>query len=135
MPSIVVASAVGRKGVSAALEGSQVALSVALPVVGGVLVWLTGRKVVMTAPGHRHGHREEEDGERVKGERERAWERVRRWLLGERRMMRTEGVTMANSWWVVACGLGVWLAVTGLNVANLVLMGKGGGGEGERGRR
>ena len=121
---MVVAASVGRKGVSAALEGSQVALSVALPFVGGVLVWLTGRRGVMTVPGRHHGHREG-DGERVKGERERAWQWVRRWLLG-RRMMRAGGVTMANSWWVVACGVGVWLAVTGLNVANLVLMGKGG---------
>lgn len=42
-PSIVIAGAVGREGLGRALEGSQVALSVVLPVVSAPLIWFTCR--------------------------------------------------------------------------------------------
>lgn len=42
-PSIIVAGAVGQSGVSAALEGTQVALSVILPFTSAPLVWFTCR--------------------------------------------------------------------------------------------
>jgi len=47
-PSIIIAGAVGRDGLSAALEGSQVALSVILPFVSAPLIWFTCRTAVMS---------------------------------------------------------------------------------------
>lgn len=47
-PSIIVAGAVGESGVSAALNGSQVALSVILPFVSAPLIYFTCRNKFMT---------------------------------------------------------------------------------------
>ncbi|KAK8214845.1 NRAMP-like transporter smf-3 [Zalaria obscura] len=47
-PSIIIAGAVGRDGLSAALEGSQVALSVILPFVSAPLIYFTCRNKFMT---------------------------------------------------------------------------------------
>jgi len=48
LPSIVIAGAVGKEGLSAALEGSQVALSVILPFVSAPLIYFTCRNKFMT---------------------------------------------------------------------------------------
>ena len=48
IPSIIIAGAVGQKGLSAALEGSQVALSVILPFVSAPLIYFTCRNKYMT---------------------------------------------------------------------------------------
>ncbi|GAB7364092.1 hypothetical protein MBLNU230_g4644t1 [Neophaeotheca triangularis] len=48
IPSIVIAGAVGRDGLSAALQGSQVALSVILPFVTAPLIWFTCLNRYMT---------------------------------------------------------------------------------------
>lgn len=58
VPSIIVAGAVGREGLSAALEASQVALSVILPFVSAPLIYFTARNKFMTIA--------TEDGEGVK---------------------------------------------------------------------
>lgn len=47
-PSIIIAGAVGREGLNAALNGSQVALSVILPFVTAPLIYLTCRNKYMT---------------------------------------------------------------------------------------
>jgi metal iron transporter len=47
-PSIIIAGAVGQEGLSAALDGSQVALSVILPFVSAPLVYFTCRNRYMT---------------------------------------------------------------------------------------
>lgn len=47
-PSIIVAGAIGQEGVSAALEGSQVALSVILPFVSAPLIYFTCRAKIMS---------------------------------------------------------------------------------------
>lgn len=47
-PSIIIAGAVGRDGLNAALNGSQVALSVILPFVTAPLIYLTCRNKYMT---------------------------------------------------------------------------------------
>lgn len=49
-PSIIVAGAVGKDGISAALEGTQIALSVILPFVTAPLIWFTCRAKYMTVP-------------------------------------------------------------------------------------
>ncbi|KAI9846268.1 MAG: hypothetical protein M1837_004257 [Sclerophora amabilis] len=48
VPSIIIAAAVGRQGLSAALTGSQVALSVILPFVSAPLIYFTCRNKYMT---------------------------------------------------------------------------------------
>ncbi|OBT74520.1 hypothetical protein VF21_06951 [Pseudogymnoascus sp. 05NY08] len=47
-PSIIIAAAVGKEGLTAALNGSQVALSVALPFVSAPLIYFTCRSRYMT---------------------------------------------------------------------------------------
>ncbi|KAG9829113.1 natural resistance-associated macrophage protein, partial [Aureobasidium melanogenum] len=49
-PSIIIAGAVGAEGLSAALDGSQVALSVILPFVSAPLIYFTCRERYMTMP-------------------------------------------------------------------------------------
>lgn len=103
-PSIIIAGAVGKRGLSNALNGSQVALSIALPFVTAPLIYFTCRNRYMTVSPHRvvgGGGGDEED--------------------------RTEGesVGMKNHWITAGCAGVIWLLITALNVANLVLLGKG----------
>lgn len=51
VPSVIIAAAVGRQGLNAALTASQVVLSVLLPVVSAPLIYFTGRDKYMTVGG------------------------------------------------------------------------------------
>ncbi|KAK5662020.1 hypothetical protein OQA88_10132 [Cercophora sp. LCS_1] len=125
VPSIVIAAAVGREGLDAALNGSQVALSIVLPFITAPLIWFTSVDRYMTVrPGMaRFG---------VLGENEESAEgrgllaRLRGCFgeeVGEREG--EQGVKMANGWVVTWFGVFVWLVMAVMNVANLVLLGKG----------
>lgn len=46
--SIIIAGGVGERGVTAALQGTQVALSIILPFTSAPLIWFTCRKKIMT---------------------------------------------------------------------------------------
>jgi len=48
VPSIIIAAAIGREGLNAALTASQVCLSVLLPFVTAPLLWFTCRSHIMT---------------------------------------------------------------------------------------
>jgi len=101
-PSIIIAGAVGKEGLSAALNGSQVALSVVLPFVSAPLIYFTCRNKYMTVRPHEtvmNG-----DGE-----------------ITEQR----EGVKMKNNWVTATFAVAIWLIISVMNVANLVLLGKG----------
>ncbi|KAF2999140.1 hypothetical protein E8E14_006220 [Neopestalotiopsis sp. 37M] len=121
-PSIIIAGAAGREKLSAALNGSQVALSIVLPFVSAPLIWYTCFNKYMTVqPGmarfYKEGSnddfpgsgrhvdtRDEEEGvDGVSG-------------LGEL-------VKMGNDWWVCVLSVLIWLVITIMNVANLVLLG------------
>ena len=93
-PSIIIAGAVGREGLSAALNGSQVALSVILPFVSAPLIWFTCWGKYM-----RVAVREEAEGE--------------------------EYVQMRNHWVTTVFALLIWGIIVVLNIALLVLIGKG----------
>ena len=93
-PSIIVAGAVGSKGVSAALEGTQVALSVILPFVSAPLVWFTCRACYMGV----------DDAESP----------------GGKKSFRNNIVTT-----IIAVLL--WLLIVVMNIAALVLVGRGEG--------
>jgi len=100
-PSIIIAGAVGRTGLSAALNGSQVALSVVLPFVTAPLIYFTCRNKYMTVKPHGHADRDGEDGQSQ------------------------EGVKMRNHWITATFGVLIWLIIAALNVANLVFIGMG----------
>jgi len=112
-PSIIIAAAVGREGLDAALNGSQVALSIVLPFVTAPLIWFTCFNKYMTMqPGNaRYLSREGNMFEVVAGS-----------LVDG---TAGETVKMANSWPVAAFGLIIWLIMACMNVANLVLLGIG----------
>jgi metal iron transporter len=119
LPSIVVAAAVGRPGLARALEASQVALSVVLPVVSAPLIWFTCRAGVMAVDVDRQGPPRGAEGP-VAGEK------------GGREAEgpvepRPERVVMRNGWAVTIIAGVVWLILTVMNVALLVLLGLGQG--------
>jgi metal iron transporter len=105
-PSIIIAGAVGRPGLSAALNGSQVALSIALPFVSAPLIYFTSRNKFMTVRPHGNADRDDE-------------------VVAPDADNQPEGVRMRNHWITVAVGVFIWLLIAVLNVANLVLLGKG----------
>ncbi|KAE9373492.1 transporter protein smf2 [Stipitochalara longipes BDJ] len=114
-PSIIIAGAVGREGLSAALNGSQVALSVVLPFVSAPLIYFTCRNKYMTVRAPEAGDNDEIDEEAVDGGLDGVVDRPR------------QGVKMKNHWIVAALAVIIWLVITIMNVANLVLLGKGQG--------
>lgn len=115
-PSIIIAGAVGRTGLSAALNGSQVALSVTLPFISAPLIYFTCRNKYMTVGVHvnrTYGvEQPREDGQLD--------EVADTDSIAQRKKMR-------NNWITAAFGVIIWLIITVMNVANLVLLGKGEG--------
>jgi metal iron transporter len=115
-PSIIIAGAVGREGLSAALNGSQVALSVVLPFVSAPLIYFTCRNKYMTVRNPESGDVDEGDEEVVDGDLDSVVDRPRQ-----------SGVKMRNHWVVATLAVIIWLVITIMNVADLVLLGKGQG--------
>lgn len=136
LPSIVIAGVVGREGLDAALNGSQVALSIVLPFVTAPLIYFTSVNKYMTVrPGMaRYGvHGEDEEASSHSSDEADNLSRTSshlnllgrlRWIIG-RQDYPPDGVKMANGWVVACFGVFVWLVMTVMNVANLVLLGKG----------
>ena len=112
-PSIIIAGAVGRDGLSAALNGTQVALSVILPFVSAPLIYFTCRNKYMTVRGpgvgssvmEAEGLGAETGGDSMRGEPEIA--------------------KMRNNWVTAAFAVVIWIIMAAMNIANLVLTGKG----------
>lgn len=102
IPSVAIAAAVGRRGLNIALTASQVVLSVILPFVVGPLVYFTSRNKFMSV--------------KVAGGRAS--------LVGSDDAP-METVKMRNSWPVTALAALIWLAITVMNIALLVLVGLG----------
>lgn len=107
MPSIIIAGAVGQKGLSAALNGTQVALSVALPFVSAPLVYFTCRNKYMVVGGSSGGNGNiQADGD-------------------EEMEPEVEATRMRNHWVLSAFAVAIWAVITVMNVALLVLVGLG----------
>ena len=102
-PSIIIAAAVGKKGLDTALVASQVVLSVILPIVAAPLIWFTCRKHIMTTSPN-SGASIVPDAEDGGGDL---------------------GVNMQNGWFVTVLAVLIWLVVVVMNVALLVLLGLG----------
>ena len=103
-PSIIIAGAVGKEGLSAALNGTQVALSIILPFVSAPLIYFTCRNKYMTI-------REAEPV--VTGETDQQGE------------MGVRVVEMRNHWGMTGFATVIWLIMAVMNVALLVLLGLG----------
>ncbi|KAI4160464.1 MAG: hypothetical protein LQ342_005697 [Letrouitia transgressa] len=99
-PSIIIAAAVGRDGLSAALNGTQVALSVALPFVSAPLIYFTCRSKYMAVGSPDSPNTDE---------------------LG----VNAETVYMRNHWIVTVLSVLVWIVIVIMNMALLVLVGLG----------
>ncbi|KAI1099848.1 natural resistance-associated macrophage protein [Jackrogersella minutella] len=121
-PSIIIAGATGREKLNAALNGSQVALSVVLPLVSAPLIWFTCFNKYMTAqPGHARYKTEGKDTFTING--------VALALdASGGELGPAHGgapVRMANPWYVSVLAGIIWLIIVAMNVANLVLLGLG----------
>ncbi|KAK3368346.1 natural resistance-associated macrophage protein-domain-containing protein [Podospora didyma] len=124
-PSIVIAGAVGRPGLNAALNASQVVLSSVLPFVTAPLIYFTCRDRYMTVrSGMARFHVEE-----VEDPTASAWSlfTAKRRGMGIGGGDRQGDVKMGNSWWLAILAAVVWLIIVIMNVANLVLLGLGQG--------
>ncbi|KAL3424503.1 metal ion transporter metal ion transporter [Phlyctema vagabunda] len=111
-PSIIIAGAVGRPGLTAALNGSQVALSIVLPFVTAPLIYFTCRNKYMTVHVNSHG-----GGVGGAGSAD-----------GEEQMStegQVQGAKMRNHWITCTFAVLIWLVMAAMNVANLVLLGRG----------
>lgn len=106
IPSTIIAASVGRNGLSAALNATQVALSIALPFISAPLIYFTCRNKYMVVGGG-------DTVERMEGEEE-----VEVDQDGEAKKMR-------NPLIVSALAILIWLVITIMNVALLVILGLG----------
>ena len=108
-PSIIIAGAVGKDGLSAALEWSQVVLSIVLPFISAPLIYFTCRNKYMTVIDSTG------TGDRQRG------------AAGEdsRGTEPFNAVKMRNNWFTAALAVIIWLLVVVMNVALLVLQGMG----------
>ncbi|MCJ1284362.1 hypothetical protein MMC26_003693 [Xylographa opegraphella] len=102
-PSIIIAGAVGQEGFTAALNGTQVALSIILPFVSAPLIYFTCRNKYMTV-----------------GTRGCA-------ISGETISSIQGSVGMRNHWILSVMAVCVWLVITIMNVSLLVFLGLGQG--------
>ncbi|KAK0631091.1 natural resistance-associated macrophage protein-domain-containing protein [Bombardia bombarda] len=126
-PSIIIAAAVGKPGLNAALTASQVALSSVLPFVTAPLIWFTCRDRYMTVSRGMARFHVEDSGSEIG-----VWER-RHYENAESGEVREGGggggggggIKMANSWWLAIISVLVWAIIAVMNVANLVLLGLG----------
>lgn len=112
-PSIIIAGAVGRSGLTEALNASQVVLSIVLPFITAPLIYFTCCNKYMTVQSSRASFPVTviTNGRRVSG--------------AEAEGSGGSGLSMANSWWIAGIAILVWVIIAAMNVANLVLLGKG----------
>jgi metal iron transporter len=100
IPSIIIAAAVGREGLSKALEGSQVALSIILPFVSAPLIWFTCRAKYMKVS-------------------------VQNESQGPDSEFQQQSVQMRNNWITTGFAIVIWGVIVIMNIALLVLVGMG----------
>jgi metal iron transporter len=109
VPSIIIAAAVGRAGLGAALTASQVALSVILPFVSAPVIYFTCRSRYMTVAASSPSSSSPSSSS----------------LPGGGSNNAGAVVNFRNHWFTAVFALVLWLVVTTMNVALLVLLGMG----------
>lgn len=116
-PSIIIAGAVGRPGLNAALNGSQVALSIILPFVTAPLIYFSARDKFMTVfPGNARLLARDNRRNAIQDEDNHD---------DQLSIATQEPIRMTNSWFTTGIAVLVWLFIAIMNVANLVFLGKG----------
>ncbi|CAK7209918.1 NRAMP-like transporter smf-3 [Sporothrix curviconia] len=136
LPSIVIAGAVGRDGLDVALNATQVVLSVVLPFVTAPLLWFTtfGKYMTVQPGSARFALRSRYKKGSDETSRSGVSNSVGNANNQERGLPDEEGgdidgsqapCKMANSWPTAILGLVIWIFITVLNIANLVLLGLG----------
>ncbi|OLN85196.1 Manganese transporter SMF1-like protein 1 [Colletotrichum chlorophyti] len=103
VPTVVVVVVAGQRGLSNALTGTQVVLSTVLPVITAPLIYFTSFNKYMTV---------------VPGAASYGCDTG---IVPARRFSAV-GVKMANSWYVTVLAVLLWLMITVMVVANLVLL-------------
>jgi metal iron transporter len=127
-PSIIIAGAVGREGLTAALSGSQVALSVALPFISAPLIYFTCRNKYMTVKRDQASTLDENVPRGVSSmEMEGTTADLPRQPIADEAAGREESgdIKMRNHWVTASFAAVVWLIITIMNIANLALLGIG----------
>jgi metal iron transporter len=133
-PSIIIAGAVGMDGLTAALNGSQVALSVVLPFVSAPVIYFTCRNKFMTVKTRRSGSGMElevhDNGDENEGSNGQNTDVSGNGIPTEVEAgmgVQQEDVKMRNHWVTTAFAVIMWVIIAVMNVANLVLLGLGQG--------
>ena len=108
IPSIIIAGAIGKDGLSAALNATQVALSVALPFISAPLIYFTCRNKYMVVGGLERVGRQDVDGGLDVDEE-------------------PEPIKMRNHWVLSSFAVLIWLIIAMMNVSLLVFLGLGKG--------
>lgn len=135
-PSIVIAGGVGREGLDTALNASQVVLSAVLPFVSAPLIYFTCMnkymKVVRTETPTRVASQEATRVDELDGAgRDAAVQGGTPGVVGvastgdNAQNSQVEYVQMRNSIPTAILAVLVWLIITAMNIANLVLLGLG----------
>ncbi|KAF2104053.1 transporter protein smf2 [Rhizodiscina lignyota] len=112
IPSIIIAGAVGREGLSTALVASQVILSCLLPIVSAPLIYFTCRAKYMTVGEERVGP----------GERSELRPLGNVAAAAEDNTSVMQGVSLKNSWITTTAAGIIWAIITLMNVAAIVLL-------------
>ena len=142
-PSIIIAGAVGAEGLSTALEASQVALSVILPIVSAPLIYFTCRAKYMTVvavtpelpesgptPPARQGAavaETQQHGEQVDQESpsHSPANHEQRRETESQQQQHQQNVNMRNHWVTAVFAVLIWLVIVIMNGAAIVLLGLG----------
>lgn len=121
-PSIIIAGGVGREGLDAALNASQVILSAVLPFVSAPLIYFTSLNTYMKVRSSRAriALADDDEGGTTQGD-----SGLMTRVAEDNEQGADEDVKMRNSIPVTMIALAVWLIITSMNVANLVLLGLG----------
>ncbi|GJC89735.1 manganese transporter SMF1 [Colletotrichum liriopes] len=102
-PTVVVVAVAGQSGLSNALTGTQVVLSTVLPIITAPLIYFTSFNKYMTVVPGAASYGSDTG------------------VVPARRFSAV-GVKMANSWWTTVLAVLIWLMITVMVVANLVLL-------------
>ncbi|MCJ1286778.1 hypothetical protein MMC26_006124 [Xylographa opegraphella] len=121
LPGIVIAGSTGQAGLAAALNGCNVVLSIVLIFITAPLVWYTSRHKYMTVAidaDHRVEPLEAAEIPDENGDAERQNPAIE---LGTK--------SFANNWATTIAALLIWFLVTFMNIATIVFLGMGVGGD------
>ncbi|MCJ1380699.1 hypothetical protein MMC17_003807 [Xylographa soralifera] len=121
LPGIVIAGATGQEGLAAALNGCNVVLSIVLIFITAPLIWYTSRNKYMTVAIDADNRVEPLEATEIPDENGDAERQNPAIELGTK--------SFANNWATTIVALLIWFIVTFMNVATIVFLGLGVGGD------